>query len=708
MPASEKIRGTHLERKACVYVRQSSFVQVVEHRESTLRQYDLRQRALDLGWDAARIEIVDEDLGQSGASTAGRGGFVKLAEDIAHGTVGAVLSLEVSRLARSSADWHRLLELCALADVVIADEAAIYHPGDYNDRLLLGLKGQFADAELQWMRLRLAGAKLSKARRGELRQIPPTGFLWNEGGDLVFDPDEEVRRAVALVYERFRIDASAYAVMRYFAQQGLRFPARKYHRDGRCDLVWKPLSHSRILAVLKNPIYAGAYVYGRRQERMALVDGQIRRRRLRQLAMPEWLVCIRDAHAGYISWTEYTDVQDKLRQNRTNQAWLDHRGAPREGAALLQGLVLCGQCGRRMSVRYQDRRWLWYECRRHGMETGDAKICFALPGQPIDRAVEDLFLKTMCPPEIELGLAVAREVEKQSSKVDQQWSMRLERARYDARKAEQRYKAIDPDNRLVARNLEREWNERLSEVDGLEREYQDVKVRERLQMTDEDRRRILGLARDLRSVWSAPTTPHADRKNLVRMIVREISVTPIDIPQRATSVKVLWQTGAVSELTVPRPTKGECVATPRNVIEQVRDLTARGYDDGDIVAELNERGMRTGRDRPFTKSAVEWIRSKHRIPSTVRPVVPVAQPLPDRREDGRYSVRGVARELGVTEHIVRYWQECGLLTGERGRYRSWWFLLDEDTRKRLVDAKERGYGSRTIPNPAPGRKVHYA
>jgi DNA invertase Pin-like site-specific DNA recombinase len=708
MPASEKIRPSHLERKACVYVRQSSFVQVVEHRESTMRQYDLRQRAIDLGWDAGHIEIIDEDLGQSGASTADRSGFVKLAEDIAHGTVGVVLSLEVSRLARSSADWHRLLELCALADVVIADEAAIYHPSEYNDRLLLGLKGQFADAELQWMRLRLAGAKLSKARRGELRQIPPTGFVWNDSGDLVLDPDDEVQRAVALLYERFRIDASAYAVMRYFAQQGLRFPSRRYHRDGRCEVVWKPLSHSRVLAVVKNPIYAGAYVYGRRQERMGLVDGQIRRRRLRYLPLPEWLVCIRDAHPGYISWAEYIEVQEKLRQNRTNQAWLDQRGAPREGAALLQGLVLCGKCGRRMTVRYQDRRWLHYECRKRGQQIGDGKTCFGLPGQPIDKAVEDLFLQTMCPPEIELGLAVAREVEKQSSRVDQQWSMRLERARYDARKAEQRYKAIDPENRLVARNLEREWNERLREVEELEREYQEVKVRERLQLTDEDRRRIVTLARDLGSVWNAATTTHADRKNLIRMLVREVSLSPVDVPKRATRVRVLWQTGAVSELLVSRPSKGEAVATPPELIERVRGLAARGDNDQQIAAVLNEHGGRSGRGRPLTKSAVAWIRWTNGIRSTVRPVVPIAQRLPEQREDGHYSVRGVARELGVTEHIVRYWQSRGLLVGERGRYGSWWFSLDEETRNRLTEAKARGRGSKGIPNPGNGRKVHYA
>jgi DNA invertase Pin-like site-specific DNA recombinase len=707
MSVIEKIRATHLERKACVYVRQSSLVQVLENRESTRRQYDLKQRATELGWDVSRIELIDEDLGQSGSSTDGRSGFVKLAEDIAHGSVGVVLALEVSRLARSSADWHRLIELCALADVAIADESSVYHPSDYNDRLLLGLKGQFAAAELQWMRLRLAGAKLSKARRGELRQIPPTGYVWGDSGGLVFDPDEEVQRALKLLFERFRIDAGGYAVMRYFAQHKLRFPARHYHREGSSEVTWKPLSHARVLAVLKNPIYAGAYVYGRRQERMGLVDGEIRRRRLRALPMAEWLVCIRDAHPAYVSWSEYTEALEKLRTNRTNQQWLDQRGAPREGSALLQGLLLCGQCGRRMTVRYQ-RCHPWYECRRGGFQTGETKTCFGLPGQPIDQAVEEIFLRTMCPPEIELGLAVAREVEKQASRVEQQWAMRLERARYDARKAEQRYKAIDPDNRLVARNLEHEWNERLREVEDLERDQAEVRAREHLQMNDDDRRAILAMARDLGQVWRAPTTSQADRKNLMRMLVREIAVSPVEIPRRATCVKILWQTGQISELVVARPSKGEAVTTPPALIERIRDLAARGQGDAEIAAELNAQGVRSGRGRSLTVAAVAWIRWRNSIACMKEPKIALAQPMPDRREDGLYSVRGVARELGVTVHIVRYWQSRGLLVGRRGRYSSWWFSLDEETRKRLHDAKACGYGPKTIPNPENGRKVHYA
>jgi hypothetical protein len=464
-----------------------------------------------------------------------------------------------------------------------------------------------------------------------------------------------------------------------------------------------------VLAVLKNPIYAGAYVYGRRQERMGLVDGEIRRRRLRALPMGDWLVCIRDAHPAYVSWSEYVEAVEKLRTNRTNQQWLDQRGAPREGSSLLQGLLLCGQCGRRMGVRYQGRR-PWYECRRQGLQTGDGKTCFGLPGQPIDQAVEELFLRTMCPPEIELGLAVAREVEKQASRVDQQWAMRLERARYDARKAEKRYKAIDPDNRLVARNLEREWNERLREVEELEREHAEVRAREHLQLNDNDRRAILSMARDLGRVWRAPTTGHADRKNLIRMLVREISVTPMDIPSRATCVKIMWHTGQLSELVVPRPSKGEAVSTPPTLIERVRKLAASGAGDAEIMAELNAQGLRSGRGRPLTVAAVCSIRWKNDISCMKQPKLPIAQPMPDRREDGLYSVRGVARELGVTDHMVRYWQELGLLVGERGRYRSWWFSLDGETRKRLNTAKSRGYKHRAkeIPNPARGRKVHYA
>jgi DNA invertase Pin-like site-specific DNA recombinase len=405
---TDKIRHTHLDRPAAVYLRQSTLKQVHEHRESTARQYALQARAIELGWAADRVDVIDEDLGQSGTSAERRPGFQRLAEDVAHGRVGAIFALEVSRLARSSADWHRLLELCGLADVLIVDEQAIYTPRDFNDRLLLGLKGTMSEAELYWMRLRLEGGKLSKARRGELGFVPPAGYEWDAAtARFRFDADEQVQGAVRLVFERFRLDGSAYGVARYFAQHGLTLPARDVPARA---LRWVPPRPTLIVSMLHNPIYAGAYVFGRHEYRLGLVDGQLRHR-ARTLPQAAWRTCLRDHHPAYICWDEFMTNQKQLDDNRTKPKAPDRRGAAREGAGLLQGLVLCGRCGHRLSTRYcgsQGRAT--YMCHPnvgHG-------TCWSVSAPTIDRAVSRLFLDAIQPPEIELSLAVLREAEHQA------------------------------------------------------------------------------------------------------------------------------------------------------------------------------------------------------------------------------------------------------------------------------------------------------
>ncbi|PTL78642.1 recombinase family protein, partial [Vitiosangium sp. GDMCC 1.1324] len=485
---NDKVRATHLERRAVVYLRQSTLRQVHEHRESTARQYALRQRALELGWPPERIDIIDEDMGQSGSSADRRAGFQRMAEDVAHGRVGVIFSLEVSRLARSSADWHRLLDLCGLADVLLADEQAVYTPRDYNDRLLLGLKGTMSEAELYWMRLRLQGGRLSKARRGALHLTPPVGYEWEEATSRFrFDPDEGVQRAVRLVFERFRLEGSAYAVLRYFMKNGLSLPMRE---PGTHQLRQVPPRYTLLLSMLHNPTYAGAYVFGRNERHMALVDGQVRRQRSTRLPREAWKVCLKNHHPAYISWEEYMANQKKLATNHPSYQQPDQRGAAREGSALLQGLVLCGRCGHRMQTSYREPARPYYECRRFT----DKGICWTVSAKGVDEAVARLFLETVQPPEIELGLAITREVERQAQEVERQWRLRLERARYEAQLAERRYKAVDPDNRVVARTLEREWNEKLGEMEALEREHQQVLRHEKVELTSQDRARLLELA----------------------------------------------------------------------------------------------------------------------------------------------------------------------------------------------------------------------
>jgi hypothetical protein len=477
-----------------------------------------------------------------------------------------IFALEVSRLARSCADWHQLLELCGLADVVIADEQACYAPRDYNDRLLLGLKGQMSEAELHWMRLRLQGGTLSKARRGELKMRPPPGYVWDERTSRFrLDPDEQVQRVVRLVFERFRIDGSALAVMRYFMRHGLTMPARDVSTD---QIRFIAASKNPIMGILKCPTYAGAYVYGRRQQAAGLIEGKLSRRRVRHLDPDEWKICLRDHHPAYISWEEFMANQKKLGDNRTRHHAVDQRGAAREGAALLQGVALCGRCGRRMNVRYQGRHCqAQYQCKELDLNTGRMRMCFNVSATRIDAAVASVFLDVVKPAEIEIALAVVREVERQASEVDRQWTLNLERARYEAHLAERRYKAVDPDNRVIARTLEKEWNDKLEEVERIEREREQTLQREKLVLTDADRAGIMRLAKDLPRVWDANTTTHVERKNLLRMLVREVALSPIDIPARATRVRILWQTGAVTELSVERPTRATWQTAPHGAAE---------------------------------------------------------------------------------------------------------------------------------------------
>lgn len=691
---SHKIQSSHCERLAVVYLRQSTMRQVHENQESRARQHALRDRAIALGWTPDAVRVVDEDLGRSGTSTAERTGFQRLAEDVAHGRVGAIFALEPSRLSRRSSDWHRLLELCRFADVLIVDEAGVYAPQDPNDSLLLGLKGQMSEAELYWMRLRLQGGKLSKARRGDLYIQPPTGYQWDRATNRFrLDPDEQVQRAIRLVFERFRIDGSGHAVGRYFGRKKLQMPARMTEGEVR----WGPPRHGVILGMLRNPLYTGTYVYGRRQQRPVLVDGRILRKRTTRLPQESWKVCLPDHHPAYISWKEFMDNEDKLNQNRTDHRRSpDRRGAAREGPALLQGIVLCGKCGSRMHVGYQGPNHRHqYECRSPRQRLGVSHgVCWVVPGSLVDKAVAELFLSAAQPPELELSLAVAREAEQQGEELAEQWRLRLERVRYDARLAERRYKAVDPDNRVVARTLERDWEECLREVERTEREYEEVRTAEKVELTAGDRKRILALARDLPRLWRSASTTHAQRKNLVRTLISEVSLTPVDVPRRQVRLQVLWDTGATSELHVDRP----ALKTPPEIVALVGEHVEGDWTLAESAAELNRQGLHTATGRTWTPDAVSRVRKLYRRshPTTTH------RAAPNQRADGRLTRLGVAARLEVTPDIVSYWIERGLLhpePGTSGQGRQAWFELDDATIQRLRDAKARGHGARSADAP---------
>ncbi len=671
----DKIEPSHLERRAIVYLRQSTLKQVIEHRESTARQYALRQRALDLGWSADRIVVIDDDLGQSGGVAHHRDGFQRLAEDVAHGRVGAIFALEVSRLSRSSADWHRLLELCSLADVVLVDEQAAYTPRDHNDRLLLGLKGTMSEAEKYWMRLRLRGGCLNKARRGDMFFLPAGGYVWEPSTcRFRLDPDESVQRAVRLVFDRFRIDGTARGVVRYFERHGLQVPVRGVSQR---DLRWVPPKESLMLNMLHNPIFAGAYVYGRNENKVRLVDGEMQRR-TRRLPQDEWTICLRDHHPAYITWDDYMINKRKLDDNRTWRDTPERRSAGREGSALLQGLLICGRCAHRMHTQYagSTRRGV-YQCKA---ETGHG-ACWSLPARAIDEAIARLFLDAVKPPQIELGLAVLCETERQANDVDRQWKLRMERAQYEAQLAERRYKAVDPDNRVIARTLEREWNDKLAEAERLACERIDVRQREKVELTEVDRATIVALSKDLPVVWNARTTTNAERKNLLRMLVRDITLSPVDVPTRSTRVQLLWQTGAVTEVMIDRADKFAARATPAEAQAYIRRVF-RSKTDDQIADDLNRQGVPTGAGLQWKMEAVRRLRYDEGLHRTsVR-----SRRAPDRNKDGLWSVHAVAARVGVRPGIVRFWMNAGVLEPVNrgsGPGRPAWFKIDDETIDRL-------------------------
>lgn len=610
------------------------------------------------------------------------------------GVVGAVFALEVSRLARSSDDWRKLLALCAVAAVLVIDEQTVYDPGLPDDRLLLDLKGTMSEAELQWLGLRLTGARVAKARRGVLRLAAPTGYVWTEGG-LAFDPDESVRAAIEALFSRYAVSPSAWAVVRWARAQGFRMPTRFTHADGTTEVTWKPLGLTRLHEMLTNPIYAGAYVYGRRPTRRTLADGEIKQVRASGRDPASWRVLLREAHPGYISWVQYEAHQAKL---RANSARLGAGGstAPREGPALLAGLAICGRCGRHMMVAYQStRRSYWtYVCGGH-RDTGQT-ICWTVPGRAIDAAIVELFLGTVVPREIDLSLAVLRAAGDQTEALSRHWALRVEQARYAARHAERRYKAVDPDNRVVARTLEREWEERLREVVDAERAEAEAKESRTIGLTDDDRERVQTLARDLPSVWSAATTSPADRKAMLRLVIEAIALAPVEIPRRVTTVRVQWRSGEVTEIEVPRPTRADPFATSKAARERIRDLAAGGLRDEEIAARLNAEGLRTGRGGPWTTDAVRWVRRRAKI-ARIAPDRPRIQPLPDRFPDGRYSITGAAKELGVSGNIVRNWIRQGRLLASAEPYatyrRVYWITLEGRAARRLSRVATSSRGS---------------
>ncbi len=689
--ASQKIRPDHLDRLAVIYVRQSTLFQVRENTGSTTRQYDLVKRAADLGWTQASIQVVDQDQGQSGSSSIGRDGFQWLVAEVGLGHVGAVLSLEVSRLARSCSDWYRLLEICALTDTLVIDDEGVYDPGAHNDRLLLGFKGSMSEAELHWLKSRLQGGKMTKAEQGQLRFRLPIGLVYDPVGRIVLDPDEAVQEAVRLVFSLFEQSTSALAVVSTFARQHLRFPTRWWGGKRADELIWSRLSHERVLNILHSPLYAGAYVYGRTKFRSRLLPGEEPRvkGRTRRLPQEDWPIVLLDAHPGYITWEQFLHNQRQLDDNRTWRAE-EHRGAVREGPSLLQGIILCGSCGRRMGIRYQrNGSVLMYECHQLHSQLA-ARTCQTMRGDRIDQAVVACFLEAIKPAHLEVALSALDQVEGRARQVDHQWQRQIERAQYEADLARRRYKAVDPDNRLVARSLEREWNEKLAEVEKLEREHQLLPKPAALLLTTAQREQIRRLAHDLPAIWHASTTTFVERKQLMRWLIKDVTLSKRG---NVIDVAIRWQTEALTALSIPRyKMSWEERQTSPHVVERVREWSPT-QTATQIATLLNEEGLRPGLGGSFTASKVDWIRAAYSIPLAC-PEGPGFCPS-GQRGDGRYSALAAAELLNVNVSTIADWCNAGILESVRAHpHGPRWITLTPDIIEKLRKPTQRHWKRR--------------
>lgn len=667
-----KITEQHRTRPAYIYVRQSTNAQVLHHQESRERQYALREMALELGWSESRIRTLDRDLGMTGTEMARREDFKALVADVSMGQVGAVFALEVSRLARSDLDWHRLLKLCALTATLVIDEDGCYDPSDFNDGLLLGLKGTMAQAELHFLHARLQGGKLNKAKKGELRFPLPVGYCYDEQGHIIVDSDEEVRGAVELVFRLFRETGSAYGVVHRFTELGLRFPKRAYGGAWNGRIIWGRLAYSRVRGVLKNPSYAGMYVFGRYQYRREIsLDGEIHKR-TQAVAMPAWRVNVKQHHEGYITLEEFVKNQERLEKNRTNGEGTVLCGPAREGLALLQGLLLCGNCGHALTVRYRSNGGICptYQCnllRREGLATSS---CMVFRCDLLDGVIAEEVLKALQPAELELALAAMQELESRDQAILRQWQMRLERSEYEVALAERRYQEVDPAHRLVAGTLERRWNDALLHLEDLKKEAAEFQRQEARVATPEQKEKVLALARTLPRLWHAPTTRSRDRKRMLRLLIKDITVEKPP-NQKQLLVHVRWQGGACTDLSVQLPPNiADRVRYPCAVVSKIREL-ARNLPDGEIADQLNREGRASAKGRPYTVKIIQWIRYRYRIPPA------------DLKRPEELTVQQVAKRFGTSDQVVYYWIEHTVIHSRRINpgMPHWITLSDTDEQK---------------------------
>jgi DNA invertase Pin-like site-specific DNA recombinase len=671
--AEQQVTTAHRAKLAYVYVRQSSAGQVRQHQESTELQYRLVNRALALGWPNERITVIDTDLGKSGTSSAERQGFQRLIAEIGLGKAGLVLSLDASRLARNNRDWHQLLELCSIFGTLIADGERLYDPGGYHDRLLLGLSGLMSEAELHQIRLRLHQGERQKAARGELRMPLPAGLARDDTGVITLNPDEEVQARLRLVFSLFQTLPSAKAVMHELQRHDLALPVRPLMGPAPHQVVWAVATAARVLQILHNPAYAGAYVYGRRRQ------DRLHRRGLAscttvKVAVQDWEVCLRDAHPGYIGWEDFMTNQKRLTSNMASFA-TSQPGAPRRGMALLQGIAVCGRCGRRMGLRYSGPHsdYPVYQCTADKVNNGGPR-CQEVRALPVDALVERLLLDALAPDQIALAVAAVSELRTQRQSLERQWALKRERSRYEAERARRQYDAVEPENRLVARSLERVWEDKLRQLESVEQAYEAWHHEQVQILGDAEQAEVLHLAKDLPLMWQIATPP--ERKQILRMVVREVVLDQKREPGQVW-LRLSWQTGAISEHRLQRKVHSyaECAASG-DIEHRIRDLIAAGKMDHEIAAVLNAEGLMSARGVPFQGKTVHLLRQQWQIRTSK---INGAEANPLRWPDGSYSIQGVAAALGITSQTVFDWLRKGRLTGRQlTKGQPWQINLSDD------------------------------
>jgi len=676
-----KIGSSHLRRAACVYLRQSSPAQVEHNRESTQRQYALASKATTLGWSQHQIIVIDDDLGVSGAGVVERSGFARLTAEVALGHVGIVLGLEVSRLARNNADWYRLLDLCGLTDTLIGDADGVYHPALFNDRLLLGLKGTMSEAELHVLRARLNGGIRNKAARGELRRGLPVGFVWGEqDGEVRFHPDEAVCAAIRAVFARFSELGSVRRVWLWFRSESLSFPLQRSYGS---SIRWVDPSYIAIYHVLTNPVYAGAYAYGKSRHEVTLDPSGARKKRVRKLPRSQWAVLLPNHHQGFIDWGTYEANRARIAANTHPRPHQSGAGAVREGSALLQGLAMCGQCGRKLRTHYTGRTAsAGYHCAGKNIVDGRGVYCLSIGAVQIDEAVAQAVLTALAPLGVEAALAAAERIEADHEGALAQWHLAVERASYETQRAERRYRAVDPDNRLVARGIEAEWETCLRELEKAKAELARREQLRPVMLSADERCRLIALGTDLQKVWQSPTTSPRDKKELLRTLLEEVIIV-VNNNKRHVHLTLRWRGGTIAEIDLDLPPRKATVRTDEDTIALVRRLAVH-YPDAVIAGILNRQERRTAYGHRFTANLVGNLRRHWNIACFERP---------DTSPEGELlTIKQIATELDVAPSTVHRWLNDGIIAGEQLTPGAPWRIrLTDDLRARVAEEAPDGY-----------------